>query len=156
MAASINLHRIVYLFILLMRRRRRRMRAACRTIWSRTWIQRHQRRGIFVNLLRELEEDPEIFRQYHRFDINSFRKILRMVEPYIKKKDTVMRVSISPGERLSVTLRFLATGESFRSLSFQYRIGERTVSNIISETCQALYEAMKQQYLKVGGHNHCI
>jgi hypothetical protein len=112
MAASINLHRIVFLFILLMRRRRRRMRAACRTIWSRTWIQRRQRRGIFVNLLRELEEeDPEKFRQYHRFDINSYRKILRMVEPYIKKKDTVMRVSISPGERLSVTLRFLATGE---------------------------------------------
>ena len=84
MAASINLHCIVFLFILLIRRRR--MRAACRTIWSRTWIQRHQRHGVFVNLLRELEkEDPEKFRQYHRFDINSFRKILRMVEPYIKK-----------------------------------------------------------------------
>ena len=96
-----------------MRRRRRRMRAACRTTWSRTWIQRRQRRGVFVNLLRELEEeDPEKFRQYHRFDINSFRNILRMVRPYIKKKDTVMRASISPGERLSVTLRFLATGES--------------------------------------------
>ena len=185
MAASTNLHRIVFLFILLMRRRRRRMRAACRIIWSRTWIQRRQRRGVFVNLLRELEEeDPEKFRQYHRFDINYFRKILRMVRPYIKKKHTVIRASISPGERLSVTLRFLATGESkyktkryclfwmiykklaiifliniflgesFRSLSFQYRIGERTVSNIISETCQALYEAMKQQYLKVGGHLH--
>ena len=181
MAASTNLHRIVFLLILLMRRRRR-MRAACRTIWSRTWI---QRRGVFVNLLRELEEeDPENFPQYHRFDINSFRNILRMVRPYIKKKHTVIRASISPGERLSVTLRFLATGESkyktkryclfwmiykklaiifliniflgesFRSLSFQYRIGERTVSNIISETCQALYKAMKQQYLKVGAQLH--
>ena len=111
MAASTNLHRIVFLLILLMRRRRR-MRAACRTIWSRTWIQSTS--GInLLNLLQELEEeDPEKFRQYHRFDINSFRNILRMVRPYIKKKDTVMRASISPGERLSVTLRFLATGES--------------------------------------------
>ena len=181
MAASTNLHRIVFLLILLMRRRRR-MRAACRTIWSRTWIQSTS--GInLLNLLQELEEeDPEKFRQYHRSHINYFRKILRMVRPYIKKKHTVIRASISPGERLSVTLRFLATdeskyktkryclfwmiykklaiifliniflGESFRSLSFQYRIGERTVSNIISETCQALYKAMKQQYLKVGGH----
>ena len=40
--------------------------------------------------------------------------------------------------------------ESFRSLSFQYRIGERTVSSIVDETCRALYAAMKQQYLKVG------
>ena len=31
-------------------------------------------------------------------------------------------------------------GETFRSLSFQYRIGERTISGIVEETCQALYE----------------
>ena len=29
-------------------------------------------------------------------------------------------------------------------------MGERTVSNIIHETCQAIFVAMKEQYLKVG------
>ena len=40
-------------------------------------------------------------------------------------------------------------GETFRSLSFQYRLGERTISGIVEETCQALYEVLKDKYLKV-------
>ena len=40
-------------------------------------------------------------------------------------------------------------GETFRSLSFQYRMGERTISEIVEETCQALYGVMKDKYLKV-------
>jgi hypothetical protein len=113
MAGNINLHRIAFLFILLLRRRRRRIRAQYRTTWSKTWIQRRERNGVYVNLLRELEsEDPETFRQYHRLDINSFKQILTTVEPLIKKTDTVMRTSISSGQRLSITLRFLATGVS--------------------------------------------
>lgn len=95
-----------------MRRRRRRMRAACRTTWSKTWIQRREGRGVYANLLREIEQqDPETFRQYHRFDARSFKKILDKVKPFIRKKDTVMRPSITSGERLSVTLSFLATGQ---------------------------------------------
>ncbi|CAB3982082.1 Hypothetical predicted protein [Paramuricea clavata] len=54
-------------------------------------------------------EDPEIFRQYHRLDIESFNKVLKMVGPIIQNQETIMRASISPGERLSITLRFLAT-----------------------------------------------
>ena len=34
-------------------------------------------------------------------------------------------------ERLALTLRYLATGESFRSLSFQYRILLNAVSYIV-------------------------
>ena len=33
---------------------------------------------------------------------------------------------------------FLNLGETFRSLSFQYRIGERTISGIVEDTCQAI------------------
>jgi hypothetical protein len=36
--------------------------------------------------------------------------ILEMVTPIIKRRDTLMRDSISPAERLALTLRFLATG----------------------------------------------
>lgn len=39
--------------------------------------------------------------------------------------------------------------KTFRSLSFQFRIGERTISLIAEETCRALYIALKEQYLIV-------
>ena len=50
-------------------------------------------------------------------DAATFEKLLCMVAPMITHKDTVMREAISLGERLAVTLRFLATGEFFPSNS---------------------------------------
>ncbi|CAB4013843.1 Hypothetical predicted protein [Paramuricea clavata] len=110
---------------------------------------RRQGQGAYANLVKELNaEEPEQFRQYHRIDRQSFESILTMVNPLIVKQDTQMRFSISPRERLTVTIRFLATGESFRSLAFQFRMGERTISGIIEETCLALYGTMKGNFLK--------
>lgn len=39
--------------------------------------------------------------------------------------------------------RFLATGNSFRSLAFSFRMGEKTVRNIIYETCMAIWNKMQ-------------
>ena len=79
--------------------------------WGKTWIQKRQGHCVYVTLLQELQgDDPEAFRQYHRLDVNSFNDVLRMVGPFIRKKETVMRASICPEERLAITLRFLATG----------------------------------------------
>ena len=44
---------------------------------------------------------------------------------------------------------YFILGETFRSLSFQFRIGERIISEIVEETAQILYLLLKEQYLKV-------
>ncbi|KAK9701028.1 hypothetical protein QE152_g30850 [Popillia japonica] len=59
-----------------------------------------------------------------------------------------MRESISARHRLDVTLRFLATGETYRSLMYSTRIHETTISKIIPETCSAIYKRLKGEYLK--------
>ena len=101
------------LWLLLVRRRRRRLKARCRKNWTRPWVMRRQAQGVFSNLIQELNaEDPEKFRQYHRLDRQSFQKVLALVAPLITKQETHMRCSISPSERLAVTLRYLATGRS--------------------------------------------
>ena len=76
-----------------------------------------------------------------------FDSLLKMVAPLISKKDTNFRKAISPEERLAVTLRFLASGESQQSLSFSYRIGRSTLSNILRETCDAIYTCLSGTYL---------
>jgi len=43
-------------------------------------------------------------------DNNSFELLLNKITPRISHKDTTMRACITPAERLSVTLRYLATG----------------------------------------------
>ena len=55
---------------------------------------------------------------------------------------------VSTYERLAVTLRFLATGNSFRSFSFSYRMGRRTISEIVIECCRAIYDVMKPLYMQ--------
>ncbi|CAH1957433.1 unnamed protein product [Acanthoscelides obtectus] len=50
--------------------------------------------------------------------------------------------------RLDVTLRFLATGETYRSLMYSTRIHESTISKIVPETCLALCRCLKDVYLK--------
>ena len=69
-----------------------------------------------------------------------------LVGPKITKRDTNFRRAISSGQRLAVTVRFLASGDSIASLHFEYYIGLSTLSTILSETCLAIYEVLRDQY----------
>ena len=78
---------------------------------------------------------------------NRFEHLLSLVQPLIVKQDTKFRKAIPPAERLAITLRFLATGDSQQSLSFSFRVGKATVSKIIIETCDAIYKVLKDTYM---------
>lgn len=56
---------------------------------------------------------------------------------------------ITAPERLAVTLRFLATGETYRSLSFQFRISRAAISYIIKEVCSAIAKHLGPHFLRV-------
>jgi hypothetical protein len=53
-----------------------------------------------------------------------------------------MRKAISPHERLSATLRFLATGRSYRDLELTTIMFKQILSEIIPETCRAIYNRL--------------
>lgn len=78
-----------------------------------------------------------------------FNELLQLVSPNIRKRDTNMRKAIPANERLAVTLRFLASGDSFKSLSVVFRIAPNTISIFVLEICDAIYKALKNGYLKV-------
>ena len=60
-----------------------------------------------------------------------------------------MRESIRPGEQLAITLRFLATGDSYASLMFLFKRSRSSVCNIVPEISTTLYKAVKDEFLKV-------
>ena len=70
--------------------------------------------------------------------------LLKMLGPVIQKEDTAFSKSISAEQHLVITLRFLATGVTQQSLSFEYRVEKSTVRNIISEISKAIYECFKE------------
>ena len=74
-----------------------------------------------------------------------FQHLLDLVRPHIEKEDTKFRKAISAAERLAITLRFLATGDSQQTLSFSFRVGKATVRKIVAETSDAIYSVLKEK-----------
>ena len=81
----------------------------------KNWIARRQTLGDYHNLMRELEaENPEDFQAYTRMEPAMFRNLLDRIEPRITKQTTNMRTSLKHGVKLAITLRYLATGSSYK------------------------------------------
>ncbi|CAH1969326.1 unnamed protein product [Acanthoscelides obtectus] len=120
-----------------------------RTFWVRKWIQRITTLGIHEKLLTELRnEDPMQLKNFLRMSAEDFDFLLNLVRNKISRKNTKMRQVISPEERLSLTLRFLATGDSYHSLMYFYRIPVSTIARIVSQCCAAIHEVLQKEYLK--------
>ncbi len=62
------------------------------------------------------------FENFARMTSSDFQFLLEKIEPKIRKQSTNMREAIPVQERLAVTLRFLASGDSFKSLAFLFKI----------------------------------
>ena len=80
---------------------------------------------------------------------DNFDHLLDLVTPHIKKQDTNMREAVEPGLKLAVTLHHLAEGASHCSIAAHYRLGRSTVSQIIYDTCEALYTVLQPVYMPV-------
>jgi len=90
-----------------------------RNCWTRPWIKRRNVFGAHHALLEELRrEDPNSYTNFLRMSDEAFQELLHLVTPLIKRKDTCMREAIPPAERLSLTLRFFATGRVY--IPFQF------------------------------------
>ena len=74
---------------------------------------------------------------------SDFKLLLQLIGPSIKKQDTNMREAIPISTRLAVTLRFLATGDSYRTFMYIFRISVPAISISIPEACQALIKSLK-------------
>lgn len=121
-------------------------------VWVRPWIERRMLLGASQNLVNELRmEDPLDFKNLFRMSASQFEELLVKVAPKIQKQDTMMRIAISPAIRLQVVLRYLATGDSFKSLEFLYRVPKCSISCFLLETLDAIYEVL-QEYIKVIKH----
>lgn len=54
-------------------------------------------------------------------------------------------------------IRFLATGETYRSLKFQFRISRAAISYIFTEVCEAIEKNLGPKYLKFPTtHKECV
>ncbi|KAK0137628.1 Protein ALP1-like [Merluccius polli] len=112
-------------------------------LWVHDITRGRQQQGAYHNLVQELRFDDARFAAYFR----PFEQLLRIVAPSITKLDTKFRQAISPEERLCICLRYLATGDSFRSVAFGFRVGASTVAGIVHEVCAAIWTSLLADYM---------
>uniref|UniRef100_A0AAX7V7Q6 Transposase Helix-turn-helix domain-containing protein n=1 Tax=Astatotilapia calliptera TaxID=8154 RepID=A0AAX7V7Q6_ASTCA len=138
----------VSLLYLLWRAEQRRKRRPRRT-WVHQVLETRDQFGEFHHLLQELRLDDGRFQRYHRLSLGQFEDLLSRVGPRIARLDTNYRRSIPPAERLSICLRFLATGDSFRTIAFSFRVGVSTVSQIIPQVATAIWDCLVDDFMAV-------
>jgi hypothetical protein len=122
----------------IVREKRRKRGRKCRN-----WIVRRESLGVSNCLFRELSShDPQEYRKPMRMSVEKFDELLRLVESYISKTDTVMKAAIPAILKPEVTLRFLASGDSVSSLALLSRIPPCTISRFLPVTLQSIINAL--------------
>lgn len=113
------------------------------------WMRRLYQHRINNALLNDM--DHFHLKNFTRITAEDFEKLINLVGPMIERKDTKLRTAIPVEDRLALTLRFLASGDSFTSLQYLFKISKQSISVIVAETCKALALVLKDQ-IKVRQH----
>ena len=73
-------------------------------------------------------------------NLSTFHKCIPDVFPFLCSLGTYKM-------QISNIFRFLATGDSYKTIAFTYRLGHATVARIVAETCEAIWKTMKREYV---------
>ena len=144
--AAINIrHKLATVLVILRRRRRRRQKAKGKTklkFWiSPLNVELFLLGAYSSKFLLARENNRFTFFKYTRMSPERFDHLLSLIRQKIEKEYKV-RLPISAEERLAATLRYLASGDSKQSISYQYKMGKSTINGIIDEVCDAIWESL--------------
>jgi hypothetical protein len=129
--------------------KQKRKRNLQRKWWCRPWLLRRPLFGQYEKLMSELAmEDVLGFKNFLRIDPDLFNELLQRITPRIERKDTFFRKALEPGLRLALTLRYMATGDSYKSLEYGFRVSNNSISRIIPDTCEAIIAEYQDELLK--------
>lgn len=103
-----------------------------------------------TKLMSDLKAELEygLFHNFFRMKATDFEFLSNCVGPKISKDDTSFRRAVPAAERLMVTLRYLATGDSYASLMYTFKISKQLICKIVPEVCSAIIQSL-QEYVKV-------
>ena len=111
--------------------RRRRTRRGHRRFWVRPWIGRRRQFGLYDQLLVQLRNEDQVSaKNFMRMPPENlmFDELLTRLGARITQQNTTYREALEPGLKLVLTLRHLASGIKYHSMSYGWRVPHNTVS----------------------------
>lgn len=122
-----------------------------RSVWVRPIYTVEQRflQGDSNNLVTMLRTtDPSLYFNYFRMQVDIFDKLFVLVGSKIEK-EYFIREPISSRTRLEICIRYLASGDSMKSVGYAFRVAPNTVSKIVHETCNEIWNTLKDIVMPV-------
>ena len=108
-------------------------------MWVRPWLLQREERRAYHNIMAELYATHiPGFTNFMRMTPEFLEMIKTRLEPPLARQAINYRAPISVGEKLTLTIGYQATGESYTSLSCQFRVGRSTISKFLPEVCRAI------------------
>ena len=117
-----------------------------RRTWVRGYLKCRATKSHYVNLMLELAAENAVL--YHNFTLMSeamFNEIVDRVQPYIERQTMFWRKPFGPALRVAITLRFLATRNSYKNLGYAFRVAPNTISLFVPKTCKAFADEYLQR-----------
>ena len=117
---------------------------------TREWVKKREEKGAFNNIVYELRiQGSDTYKEMMRMTYDTFCVLLNYIEPYISPTERYFGTKvIKATERLVLTSRFIAIGESFKSLSYQFRISTNAISYIVKQVTEAIVTYVGKHFLK--------
>ncbi|XP_046388828.1 uncharacterized protein LOC124157837 [Ischnura elegans] len=97
--------------------------------------------GEYHHLFSQIKEYPDKFQEYMRMSPETFSYICANESPKLDNCRKYCNLHINPicsEEQIVVTIRYLATGSSYKTLGFSFRMGDNTVGKIVRNVCKLL------------------
>ncbi len=73
--------------------------------------------------------------------------MVERLTPIISKQDTNYRKSLDPGLKVAITLHYMATGDSSKSLQYGFRVAYNTICLLIADISGAIVEAYHEEVI---------
>ena len=92
-------------------------------------------------------DDHVSFYNFLRITPPMFDELLQRIIPLIEKQDTNYRKALEPGMKLAITLRHFATGDSYATLQYEFRVANNTICLLVKDVCDALTIELKNEVI---------
>nr|CAH7718753.1 unnamed protein product [Callosobruchus chinensis] len=93
--------------------------------------------------------DSGHLKNFTRMTAEDFERLIILVGPKISKMDTKFRKAIPVQDRLAITLRFLATGDSFTSLQYLFKVSKQRISTLIQALKEQIKATLSYYYINI-------
>lgn len=117
--------------------------------WVRRWITLRPEHGAYANLMQLMrEEDVNGFKNFTRLTPAMFTDMVQRLTPRLQKHNTWYREALPVGLKVAITLRYMATGDSYHSLMYLFYVPHNTISLLVLDVCQAIYEVYGEEAIQ--------